>query len=137
MTRFPSSTSTPDLRRYLADTHAVLWFLDGDLSLPPSARELIQDPTNQVWVSVASLWEAAIKRGLGKLRPPPDLPDLIAAEGFELLAVAPEDAWSVADLPHHHRDPFDRLLIAQAVSRDVPIITGDPQFSEYEVATRW
>ena len=107
------------------------------MTLPPSVRELIADPTSQVWVSVASLWEAAIKRGLGKLRLPPNLLDVIAAESFELLAVSPEDAWSVADLPHHHRDPFDRMLIAQAIGRDVPIITGDPQFSDYEVKICW
>lgn len=125
------------MRSFLVDTHAFLWFLDGDSSLSITARGLIADPTNQVLVSVASLWEAAIKRGLGKLALPDDFPDLLETAGFETLAVEAEDAWSVADLPQHHGDPFDRLLIAQASNRGIPIITGDPRFAAYEVELRW
>ena len=125
------------MNRLLVDTHAVIWWLADDAALTPPAHELLSDPANTPFVSVASIWEMAIKRSRGKLQVADHLPDLIVAEGFELLPVDPHDAWSVAELPHHHSDPFDRMLIAQATNRGIPIITGDRAFSEYDVAIRW
>lgn len=121
----------------LVDTHALLWWLSDDPALPETARGLIGDPGNKPMISVASVWEIAIERGAGKLEAPADLLDTIRSEGFTLLPIEPEDAWAVAELPQHHRDPFDRILLSQALARGLPIITDDPRFSQYPVAIRW
>lgn len=125
------------MSRLLVDTHAVLWWLTDDPALPPTARDAIADPTREPLVSAASLWEIAIKRSLGKLTAPDDLPDQIAGEGFACLPVSPAHAWRVRDLPWHHRDPFDRLLIAQALFERLPIVTTDAHFDAYGVDVRW
>lgn len=125
------------MSRLLVDTHALLWWLGDDPALPERARELLAEPAVEALISVASLWEIAIKRRIGKLRAPDTLPGTIAAEGFGWLPVTPEHAWGVGSLPDHHRDPFDRLLIAQAISEDLPIVTGDSRFSAYDVEVCW
>ena len=125
------------MTRQLVDTHALLWWLADDPGLTDAARAAIADPSIEALVSTASLWEMAIKRSLGKLDAPDDLPDRIASEGFVWLPVRTEHAWQVRDLPHHHGDPFDRLLVAQALVEDLPVVTGDPQLSRYGVAIRW
>jgi PIN domain nuclease of toxin-antitoxin system len=88
-------------------------------------------------VSVASLWEIAIESALGKLDAPDDLPTRVERAGFYLLPVASDHAWQVRRLPNHHRDPFDRLLIAQAQVERLPIFTADPLFDAYDVPTVW
>lgn len=88
-------------------------------------------------VSIASLWEIAIKSALGKLEAPDDLPQRVEELGFELLGITVEHAWAVRHLPHHHRDPFDRLLIAQAQVERLPILTADPLLAGYEVTVIW
>jgi len=123
--------------RLLVDTHALLWWLSDDAGLSDTARAALADPANDVLVSTASVWEIAIKRGLGKLSAPDDLPDHIEAQGFGWLPVAAEHAWRVRDLPLHHRDPFDRLLVAQALSERVAIVSADARFRAYGVETRW
>lgn len=125
------------MSRVLVDTHALLWWLADDRSLSARARELIGDPATEALVSVVSLWEIAIKRGLGKLRVPETLPETITAEGFEWLPVEAAHAWDVGSLTAHHRDPFDRLLIAQAIGESIPIITADPHFAPYDVEVCW
>lgn len=125
------------MKRLLVDTHALLWWLADDPALPARAMELIADPVAEALVSVASLWEIAIKRRIGKLRVPEDLPATISAEGFTWLAIEPEHAWSVSALPDHHGDPFDRLLIAQAMTEELPILSGDPRFEAYDVEVFW
>jgi PIN domain nuclease of toxin-antitoxin system len=92
--------------RLLVDTHALLWWLTDDPRLSEKAREALADPANDVLVSTASVWEIAIKRALGKLSAPDDLPDHIEAQGFSWLPVGAEHAWHVRELPPHHRDPF-------------------------------
>ena len=122
--------------RLLLDTNALLWAL-----LRPSrlgrARHAIEDPTNDVLVSIVCAWEIAIKLALGKLSAPPNasgwLPRQLAAKRFTLLPIALEHALAVEHLPPHHRDPFDRLLIAQATIEGLTIVTGDPQFAAYRV----
>lgn len=98
-------------------------------------REQIETAT--AMVSIASLWEIAIKSGLGKLKAPDDLPERVEELGFESLAVTPEQAWHVRSLPLHHRDPFDRLLIAQAQLERLPIVTADNAFAAYDVDVIW
>jgi PIN domain nuclease of toxin-antitoxin system len=123
--------------RLLVDTHALLWWLIDDRRLSEAAREHLADPANEPLVSVASLWEIAIKRSLGKLAAPDDLPDRIASEGFGWLGFEAHHAWEVRRLPMHHRDPFDRLLVVQALIERLPVITADPRFVAYGVEVRW
>jgi PIN domain nuclease of toxin-antitoxin system len=123
--------------RLLVDTHALLWWLTDDLALTPTARDALADPGNEPLVSSASVWEIAIKRSLGKLTAPDDLPDRIADAGFAWLPVSPVHAWQVRDLPAHHGDPFDRLLVAQALTERLPIITADASFDDCGVEVLW
>ena len=120
----------------LLDTNALLWALAGDGRLGQAA-ETIADRRNRVYVSAASAWEIAIKAGLGKLRVPPNvatwLPTELAAAHFTPLPIGIIHAVHVESLPRHHSDPFDRLLIAQALQEKLMIVTGDPQFESYDV----
>ena len=125
------------MSRVLVDTHAVLWWLTDDPALSQGARAAIADPDNEPLISAASVWEIAIKRSLGKLSAPDDLPEQISAGGFTWLPIKPEHAWQARDLPMHHRDAFDRVLVGQALVERVPILTSDPAFREYGVDLRW
>jgi PIN domain nuclease of toxin-antitoxin system len=125
------------VKRLLVDTHVLLWWLADDDALSSTARSAIAEPQNEPPVSVASLWEIAVKRSLGKLSAPDDLPETITAEGFASLPIRAAHAWHVRDLPLHHRDPFDRLLVAQAQIEGVPVITADAAFGAYGVETCW
>ena len=121
----------------LLDTHAFLWWLDDNPRLGARARAAIADPDNTVLVSAATAWEIAIKTGLGRLElgePPEDvLPREIERGGFRPLAISVEHALVVRTLPLHHRDPFDRLLIAQAVAEGLRLVTADGAFANYDV----
>ena len=120
----------------LLDTHYVLWSLSGDKRISKAVMDLVEDPEQQVKVSMASIWEIAIKHSLGKLRLQGDLPVTlgnIRALGFELLAIEAEHILTLASLPHHHRDPFDRMLIAQAKHKGMHLLTADPHFKLYDV----
>jgi PIN domain nuclease of toxin-antitoxin system len=120
----------------LIDTHVLLWYVAGDRRrIGRQLQERIE--TESMMVSVASVWEIAIKTALGKLDAPEDLPARIERLGFKLLPVAPDHAWRVRHLPFHHRDPFDRLLIAQAQLERLPILTADDSFGAYDVAVVW
>jgi PIN domain nuclease of toxin-antitoxin system len=123
--------------RLLVDTHALLWWLTDDPALSPAARDAIANPANEPLVSAASVWEIAIKRSLGKLSAPTDFPALISDGGFDWLAIGADHAWRVSGLPKHHRDPFDRLLVAQALIERLEIVTKDPWFAEYGVDVLW
>ena len=125
------------MSRLLLDTHALLWWLTDDPALSATAREGLADPVNEPLVSAASVWEIAIKRSLGKLTAPNDLPDRIAEQGFSWLPVSAAHAWQVRELPAHHRDPFDRLLIAQALVERLAIITTDAHFNDYDIEVYW
>jgi PIN domain nuclease of toxin-antitoxin system len=105
--------------------------------LTPTAREAIADPADEPLVSAASAWEIAVKASLGKLDAPDDIADVIVAEGFAWLPVEAAHAWRVRDLPTHHRDPFDRLLVAQALTEGLPVVTADARFADYGVRVRW
>ena len=123
--------------KLLLDTHIFLWFIMGSSSLSVHARDLIEDVENQKFLSVASLWEIAIKSSLGKLilSGPFDtiIPQQLSLNGFELLNIDVNHTAVVATLPFHHRDPFDRLLIAQAMVEKMPIVSVDAAFDAYPV----
>jgi PIN domain nuclease of toxin-antitoxin system len=118
--------------RVLLDTHILLWWLKDDVLLPPRASTLIADRRNQVFVSPMSLWEIAIKSQLNKLKADVDEVVLAAVDsGFRPLSFTLEHAAAVASLPHHHRDPFDRALIAQALLEPLMLLTHDEQLPVY------
>jgi PIN domain nuclease of toxin-antitoxin system len=120
--------------RLLLDTHALLWWLLGDPTLDAQARETIEDPDSFVAISAAVAWEIAIKRALGKIRAPEDLGAQILEEGFEPLPITIEHALYAGALPQHHRDPFDRMLVAQGQLEALTIVTRDPNISRYDVS---
>lgn len=117
---------------YLLDTHVLIWALDDDSRLPLRYKTLISE-ADELYVSLASLWEIAIKISTGKLEFPDTYLRDFEALGFRTLGIAPVHIDRVRTLPLHHRDPFDRMLIAQSISEAVPIMTVDRQFTAYEV----
>ena len=117
----------------LLDAHTLLWWLASDGSLKPDALAAIAQPANDVLVSVASIWELEIKRAAGKLQPPAAILDTVTGQGMSVLPITGEDAVTAAALPLHHRDPFDRMLVAQARRVDATIVTRDSAFAAYEV----
>lgn len=119
----------------LLDTHVVLWALTDDPSLSPGARAAIIDGTNRVVVSAVSAWEIVIKRSLGRLRAPDDLEHQVRVHRFDPLDVTFAHAAEVGRLPAIHRDPFDRLLVAQARVEGLTIVTRDTHIPDYDVAT--
>lgn len=119
--------------RLLLDSQTLLWWLEGGTRLSADAFAAIQEPVNDVQVSVASLWELSIKQSIGKLVVDGDLREHVAGQAFAELAVLGEHAIAVRDLPLHHRDPFDRILIAQARTEGLTLVTGDPVFHAYDV----
>lgn len=121
--------------RYLLDTHALLWWLDDSAQLSTDARDAIADGANEVAVSAASAWEMAIKEAAGKLRVPPNLDDAVRTSGFNALPITIEHTLRAGALDPHHRDPFDRMLVAQALVEGFTIVTRDPRFEPYGVPT--
>ena len=119
--------------RLLLDTRALLWWL-ADEELAPEARARIADPANEVSVSAASAWEISIKKALRKLAAPDDLEQQILASDFMPLAIGISHATTAGQLPRHHDDPFDRMLIAQAQVEQLTIVTRDKRFGDYDVA---
>jgi len=127
--------------RVLLDTHAFLWWVDDAQALSTKARATISDPTNQCFVSLASCWEMAAKVSLGKLRLSGAferfVPDHLASNAFAQLAIDFRHVARVATLPFYHRDPFDRLLAAQAIEEHCSIVSADAVFRKYGVKRIW
>ncbi|MDB5101766.1 MAG: hypothetical protein JWM80_6187 [Cyanobacteria bacterium RYN_339] len=121
--------------RLLLDTHALLWALGDVAQLHPAAAEAIADGRNAVYVSAASVWEAGIKRALGKLEAPEDLVGAIERCQFRSLPITPAHAWQAAALPLLHQDPFDRMLVAQAQVEGLTLVSRDERVRAYDVAT--
>ena len=119
--------------RLLVDTHALLWAIGDPERLRDAARTALWDPRNEVRVSVASVWEIGIKRALGKLTAPDDLGPHLEAANFVPLPISLEHASAAGSLPLHHRDPFDRMLIAQAQIESLTLVTRDARFARFGV----
>lgn len=127
--------------KLLLDTHAFLWFVEENAKLSSIARSAIENPQNQKWVSIASCWEISIKVGIGKLQvsDPVDmfLNRELTANGFSILPIELRHVTHVSGLTPHHRDPFDRLLIAQSQIEGFRLVSGDFAFDEYGVTRVW
>jgi PIN domain nuclease of toxin-antitoxin system len=119
---------------FLIDTHVLIWLDQKPERLSEHILGLLRDPKHDVYCSVASLWEIAIKQNVGKLQVHGPLPGMLEQYGFTELPVTARDAETVRTLPLHHRDPFDRMLIAQAMARNLVFVSGDRQMLAYEVA---
>jgi PIN domain nuclease of toxin-antitoxin system len=127
--------------RLLLDTHAFLWFILDDAKLSKLAKDLIADGDNAVEISPASYWEIAIKISLGKYALPESYAGFMEREltgnDFRILPIEPRHTAVLIDLPFHHRDPFDRLLVAQAISEQIPLVSGDTALDAYPVTRLW
>jgi PIN domain nuclease of toxin-antitoxin system len=127
--------------RLLLDTHAFLWWVFDDSRLSATARDLIADSAGEVLFSAVSSWEIAIKARTGRLDLPKDVPgfvlDQVRRNRFTALSVELRHALRVHGLPDHHRDPFDRLLVAQAQVENVPLLSRDPLVAAYGIELRW
>ncbi len=124
----------------LLDTHSLLWYMEGDSSLSAKAKSLIEKDNSVNYVSIVSIWEISIKISLGKLQaktPFSSFAYYISYNGFQILPVSFQDALVVSSLPFHHKDPFDRMLIAQAINNNLRIITKDNMFANYSVSLIW
>ncbi|MBN1669475.1 MAG: type II toxin-antitoxin system VapC family toxin [Kiritimatiellae bacterium] len=124
----------------LVDTHALLWFVSGDSHMSRTARETIEHPDTTNYVSIASWWEIAVKCSLDRLKLDDPLDVFLARrteEGFRVLSIETRHLPPLIDLPFHHRDPFDRLIICQAIAEDMPICTADTGFKPYPVHVLW
>lgn len=125
---------------FLLDTHTFLWFINGDLELTHEARTLIEKPDNTKFISIATFWEIAIKISIGKLQldmPFEELETHVSKNGFQLLPITFRHTAQLINLPLHHKDPFDRILISQASCDKLSIIGKDPYFANYDVAMSW
>lgn len=126
---------------YLLDTHTFLWFIDDDPALSSTAKGLIQAAESTIFLSSASIWEMAIKVSLGKLDMPSPfdtfVKEQLSENAIRLLDIKPEHTGIIATLPFHHRDPFDRLIIAQSLHEKLPIIGRDAVFDAYGIDRRW
>jgi PIN domain nuclease of toxin-antitoxin system len=123
--------------KLLLDTHAALWWLSGDERFGEQAAQHLTDEKNQVLLSAAVVWEVAIKRSLGRLDAPEDLAPALLDAGVQALAVTVDHAAAVEHLPWHHRDPFDRMLVAQASIEGAAIVSRDASLRPYGVALIW
>lgn len=128
------------MQQNLLDTHALIWFIDGNGLLSKKAKTQIEDGNAINFVSIASLWEIAIKVSLGKLELKTSFNQInnkLVENGLEILPVTFEDTVVISSLPFHHRDPFDRIIIAQAITNKMTIISKDEQFSPYGAKVIW
>ena len=122
------------MKRLLLDTHVFIWWMSGSANLGSMAIKQISDPENKVFISAVSVWEMMIKRQLGNLECPDNLDSIIEELGFEQLNISAQHAVQTGHLPMHHKDPFDRMLIAQSQVDGLQIITKDERFSDYQVS---
>ena len=126
--------------RYILDTHTLIWYFEDNSELSFKAKSIIEDIDNEIFVSMASLWEIGIKVGLGKLIIPFDIDEIMARirkESMNMITIDVNHVKGIQTLPHHHRDPFDRMIIAQAKAENCTVITRDAAFDAYDVPVLW
>jgi PIN domain nuclease of toxin-antitoxin system len=127
--------------KFLLDSHTLLWFLLNDTQLSENAKSIIADSSNNIFISPASYWEIAIKISLGKYLLDQPFADFFEQEliknEFSIIPITIQHAEVVCSLPFHHRDPFDRLLIAQAIAENIPVLSNDKAFDKYPVTRLW
>lgn len=135
-----SRTTAAESMNLLIDTHALIWFAEGDGKLSATAQSALESSDNSLWISAASIWEMAIKISIGKLTVSGGLGGfrkLAEEEGIQLLDITGIHAERVAELPFHHRDPFDRLLVAQAEMEQMSLVSQDETLDAYGVSRIW
>lgn len=127
--------------KYLIDTHTLLWIVDNNSQLSKTAQEIYLDEGNEILLSIAGIWEMAIKTGLKKLIIPGCLSDFVKehviANNIKILNISLSHIYRLETLQYHHRDPFDRLIISQAIEENIPIISSDNRFDQYEINRIW
>ena len=124
--------------KLLLDSHALIWFLTTPEKLPAAARRAIESAENEAYASVASAWELSIKVSIGKLKlEVQDLEQALATSGIQLLGIDLQHTARIAGLPRHHRDPFDRMLVAQAMCESMTLVSGDRALAKYGVKLLW
>lgn len=126
--------------RILFDTHTLIWHFEGNALLSRSAKAIIDAPENQLFISAVNVWEVATKVSLGKLQISSSVHEMINVYlriGATLLSMTPEHAMAVQTLPWHHRDPFDRMLITQALQEKLTLLTHDEMIRQYDVTWAW
>ena len=121
------------MKSYLLDTHIVLWWLSNDPKLPKKAKEIIENSENHILVSAVSVWEIVIKKSLKKLSAPDNIKEVLEENGIQLLDMTADHALFLQGLPYLHQDPFDRLLISQALVEDLVLVTADKAIAQYPV----
>ncbi len=121
--------------KLLLDTHILLWWLSQNQKLLPTEKEIITDPDNLILISAATAWEIVVKKMIGKLEAPDDLPAALAANNFLELPITIKHSQKLYQLPLHHQDPFDRIMVAQAMSEDLTFMTRDPKIALYDIKT--
>lgn len=131
LTNFFTEKMTQDLKKFLIDTHIFIWAMDNSPRLTKIIKDLISNPKNEVYLSVVSIWEIMIKRSSGNLKTPAKIIEGIKAAGFDILPIEAEHALALEQLPDYHKDPFDRMLIAQARSENMVLITSDSKIWKY------
>jgi PIN domain nuclease of toxin-antitoxin system len=127
--------------KYLLDTHALLWITTNDSRLSSKAKEIYLNAENYIFFSIASIWELAIKSGMGKIKFEKDLEEFveihIKGNNIEILKIELPHVFRIENLPFHHRDPFDRLIIAQAIEDNISILGNDILFDKYNIQRIW
>lgn len=126
--------------KYLIDTQALIWFVEGNAQLKPVARKIIEDVSIPVVTSIACIWEMGIKINIGKLQLSKPLPDFVVqllSDNIGILEIQPAHVFELLHLPHFHKDPFDRIIIAQSIVGGFDIITSDETFNAYPVTVHW
>jgi PIN domain nuclease of toxin-antitoxin system len=120
--------------KYLLDTHVLLWWLDNQSPLKPAVRQCIDDPHHDIRISAASIWEIGIKKAIGQLTAPEDLLEILDKNRMTVIPVTAEHGYAVRSLPRLHGDPFDRMLVMQAILEGLTIMTHDKHMAAYSVS---
>ena len=126
--------------KLLVDTQSFIWFVENDKQLPVKIKNELEDQNNTIIISIASLWEMAIKMSLGKLKLSCDIEkmiDKLYQNGFEILPILPEHIIKLSTLEYFHRDPFDRIIISQGLTENMAIVSSDEIFDDYNVKRKW